>query len=95
MREPRIAFNNRMWSAQDLSEMPYIAQAAIDETGWTMLAYGIASMGHFDVYEKDNQTLVALDKLEDDAVSLALGIFTIDVPHLKPCNRFICNCKPC
>lgn len=95
MSNPRIAFNNRMWAAQDLSFNPYIASAALDETGWTALAYGIASSGHFDVYAADNETIIPLDRLYADAVSLALGVFTISVPHVSTCNRLICNCKVC
>ncbi len=93
--EPRISFNNRMWKAQDLSENPHVAQHAMMETTWSALAYGIASTGGMEVYMQDNETLVPLDKLREDAISLALGVFTIDVPHddEEPCKRLICNCK--
>lgn len=93
MAEPRISFDNRMWKVQDLSRNPHIAEHALMETSWCAIAYGMASTGAFGVYEKDNETLVALDKLREDAISLALGIFTIDVPHDKPCTRLVCNCK--
>lgn len=93
MTEPRISFDNRMWKAQDLSHNPHVAAHAMMETSWGALAYGMASRGAFGVYMKDNETLVPLDRLREDAISLALGIFTIDVPHDKACTRLICNCK--
>lgn len=93
MTEPRISFDNRMWKAQDLSRNPHVAQHAMMETSWCSLAYGFASRGAFGVYMKDNETLVPLDRLREDAISLALGVFTIEVPHEEPCKRLICNCK--
>lgn len=93
MATPRIAFNNRMWKAQDLSWNPYVASAALAETSWTSLAYGFAASGKFDIYASDNTTTIELDRLYEEAVSLALGVFTINVPHTKECNRLICNCK--
>ncbi len=94
MATPRIAFDNRFWSPQDLSFNPHVAHAALMETSWTSLAYGIASAGKFLVYAKDEDSIVPLDTLYEDAVSLSLGIFTIAVPHgNKSCTRLICNCK--
>ena len=93
MITPRIAFNNRMWKVQDLSFNPYVAMQALNETARTSLAYGYASSGAFGVYASDNKTTIDLDKLYEEAVSLSLGVFTIQVPHTKACNRLICNCK--
>lgn len=93
MAEPIIVFNRRLWHAQDLSHNPALAEHALDETAWSAYIYGIASTGGLPVYESDNVTTIPLDKLYSDAVSLSLGIWTIKVPHVKPCNRLICNCK--
>lgn len=94
MIKPRIAFDNRFWSPQDLSWNPYVALATMMETSWCSLAYGFGAAGTLKVYETDSKTLIPVDKLYEDAVSLSLGVFTIDVPHdSKLCNRLICNCK--
>lgn len=93
MADPIIVFNRKLWHAQDLSWNPHVADHALDETAWSAYIYGIASGGGLPVYEQDNTTTIPLDKLYADAVSLSLGVFTIDAPHIAPCNRLICNCK--
>lgn len=89
--EPRISFANRMWRPQPMNA--YVANMAMSETGWTSLVYGFSAAGYMDIYDDDEETKIELDKLYEDAVSLSLGVFTIDVPHMGPCGRLICNCK--
>jgi hypothetical protein len=92
MAEPRVSFGNRMYRPQPMDAE--VADQSMSETGWTSLAYGFASRGYLKVYDADNtDEIIGVDRLYDDAVSLSLGIFTIKLPHLSSCNRFICNCK--
>ena len=95
MADARIAFDSRMWKAQDLSFNPHIAEAAMMETSLACMLYGFATSGKLKVYADDNETAIALDKIYADGVSLGLGIFTINLPHSAPCTRLICNCKTC
>lgn len=90
MVEPRIAFDNKMWKAQDLSWNPHIAHHALVETTFASMMYHLACEGKIPIEPSDN---INIDKLREDAISLSLGILTIEVPHEASCNRLICNCK--
>lgn len=91
MAEAKIAFNNRMWKPQEMN--PYVAYNAMSETAWTSLAYGLAAKGYFFVWTSDEKSTIPVDTLYDDAVSLSLGVLTIQLPHINTCSRLICNCK--
>jgi hypothetical protein len=92
MKEPRLAYGNRMYGPQD--EMtPFMAEKVMSETSFTSLMYGYGSAGMLDVYNSDESETIGLDKLYEDAVALSLGVLTIPLPHFGTCNRLICNCK--
>lgn len=91
MAHPRISFDNRMWLPQDMTA--WQAQQAMSETTLTSLVYGFAAAGYLPVWSRDGSEKMPLDRLYEDAVSLSLGVLEIDLPHLAPCNRLICNCK--
>lgn len=91
MAHSRISFDNRMWLPQEMTA--YQAEQAMNETALTSLLYGFGAAGYLPVWSRDEKEKIALDRLYEDAVSLSLGVMEIDLPHIAPCNRLICNCK--
>lgn len=90
--KPKIALNNHWFAPQDFTNSPNAGMMALTETAWGCLIYGFCSAGKFDIY-LDESTKLDNERAYSDAVSLALGIYTIQVPHLDNCLRLICYCK--
>lgn len=90
--EPRIAFQQRMFKPQKIFD-PHLANIILDNTAFTALAYGFGAVGKLAIYKSDNARMVDIDELYTDAVNLALGVYTIFIPHTDTCKKLICNCK--
>lgn len=91
--KPKISMEGRWMEPQDFSEYQHAAVHAMLDTGFGCVAYGYGTYNDLKIYIDSKRTIPPYQAYKD-GVSLALGIFTINLEHDKQdCTFLICNCK--
>lgn len=91
-RQAKIAYKRSMYWPQEFQN-PFTAEKVMAETALTGLCYGYGASRKLLVYDDEAEFTINPRQLYEDAISLAMGIHEIKLPHLDTCNRLICNCK--